>query len=819
MTRRARVGGIALLAAAAIVVVLLFVVFRVAGPPRWPEGAIFVPRDAATVEQALESASPGATIVLRAQDGPFRGPVTIDLAGVTLVSSGGEAKLEATGSEPALTIRADGVGVRGLEIASESVGIRLEAARCTIERTRIFDAPIGVQLHGARGCELVGIEADGGRIGLDLDSSAGNTLTDIAVRGASEFGLRLVESSNNRLEGVTVVDTPAGVSLEQGSSENELRGLRIEGASTVGIGLRGSDDNLVVDSTVRGSGTGVLLEGGTGNEILGCEISDSDVAGLAFNQAVQNRATENRIEGSQDAGILLTQGAENALSYNTIGDCSGPGIRIDGCDRVLIVGNSLTANALGIVSDRSSHGRILRNTVLSADRSGTGIRVSGGAENRILDNLVRGGGVGCLLSDSRGDTLLRNRMEGQATVGLSILDDSLGSAVAENRIVDNFIGITIAASSRSEVLNNHVAENDTGLLLIRPGPGVRIEGNAIEANRIGIQQTDASDIAGTELGPGDSGETVSVVVVNNLFTCNETFDVLNETAIPIYAGDNWWGVTGKRDTTPARVSTGVFLEGSAWRGTLAVGTESDVSGEILGRILQYALTEAGFRVIGLIGMGDSDRVREALRMQDVDFIWWGTHDALLPEANGIDVDTASIPATRRWTVVVSEETAAQLAEPTLSAFAEWIRRSEDTFGYSAPRGLGDAAAGAFEEAYGLHESVDSIHWAETHGEVEALLKFGAVEAAIVDNLEETLTSAGFIALEDDLAVFEAAELLVAFRPGLLARFPEIEDVLGQLADLLTTSAVHDLIGRVRLLQREPEAVAWEFLVGRGLLLE
>ena len=819
MTRRARVGGIALLAAAAIVVVLLFVVFRVAGPPRWPEDAIFVPRDAATVQQALESASPGATIVLRAQDGPFRGPVTIDSADVTLVSSGGGAKLEAAGSEPALTIRADGVVVRGLEIASESVGIRLEATRCTIERTRVLDAPIGVQLRGARGGELAGIEVDGGRIGLDLDSSAGNTLIDVAVRGASEFGVRFVESSNNRLEGVTVVDAPTGVSLEQGSSENELRGLRIEGASTVGIGLRGSNDNLVVDGTVRGSGTGVLLEAGTGNGILGCEISDSGVAGLAFNQAVQNKATENRIEGSRDVGILLTQSAEDALSYNTVRGCGEAGIRIDGCDRILIVGNRLTANALGIVSDRSSRGRILRNTVLSADRSGTGIRVSGGVENRILDNHVRGGGVGCLVSDSREDTILRNRIEGQATVGLSIANGSLESAVAENRIVDNLVGIAIAASSRSEVLNNDVAENDTGLLLVRPGPGVRVEGNAIEANRIGIQQTDASDIAGTELGPGDGGETVSAVVVNNLFARNETFDVLNETAIPIYAGDNWWGVTGERDTTPARVSSGVFLEGSAWRGTLAVGTGSDVSGEILGRILQYALTEAGFRVIDLIGMGDSDRVREALRMQDVDFIWWGTHDALLPEANGIDVDTASIPATRRWTVVVSEETAAQLAEPTLSAFAEWIRRSEHTFGYSAPRGLGDAAARAFEEAYGLRESVDSVRWAETLGEVEALLKFGAVEAAVVDNLEETLTSAGFVALEDDLAAFEAAELLVAFRPGLLARFPEIEDVLGRLADLLTTATVHDLVGRVRLLQREPEAVAWEFLVGRGLLQE
>jgi len=814
----ARRVGIALLATAAIAAVLLFVVFRIAGPPRWPEDAIFVPRDASTVQRALESASPGATIVLRAQDGPFQGPVTIDTANVSLISAGGGAKLETTGSEPALTVRADGVVVRGLEIASESVGIRLEAARCTIERIHIFDAPIGVQLRGARDCELAGIEAGGGQIGLELVSSGGSTLTDIDVRGASAFGLRILGSSNNRLEGVTVVDAPTGVSLEEESSENELRGLLLEGASIVGIELRGSNDNLVVDSTVRGSGTGILLEGVTGNEIRGCEITTLGEAGLSFRQAIQNKATENRIEGSQGVGILLTQSAENALSYNRIEECHGAGIRIDRSDRVLVLGNSLTANAFGVVSDRSNRGRILRNTVLLPDRSGTGMLVSGGAENRLLDNRIRGGEVGCLLSNSRGDTLLRNRIEDQAATGLSIGNDSLESTVSENRVVGSFVGISIAASSRSDVLDNHVTENDTGVLLINPGPGIRIEGNAIEGNRIGIQQSDASDIAGTEPAPSSGGVAASAVVVNNLFADNEALDVLNETTNPIYAGDNWWGAAGERNTASARVSSGVFLEGSAWRGTLAIGTGSDVSGELLGRILQYTLVEAGFRVIDLIGMGESDRVREALRMQDVDFIWWGTHDALR-EVDGIDVHTVSVPAARRWIVVVSEAASTQLAEPTLSVFAEWILQSGHTVRYSAPRDLGNAAARAFEEAYGLRESIDSVSWAESLGEVEALLKFGAVEAAIVDNLEETLTSSGFIALEDDLAAFDVAGLFVAFRTGVLERFPEIEDVLGKLAAVLTTSAVHDLIGRVRLLQREPKAVVWEFLVGRGLLLE
>ena len=822
MTRNSSRLGIALLAAAAVAVVLLFVVFRVASPPHWPDGAVFVPRDVATIQQALDIAPPGATIVLQVQDEAFRGPVTIDVANVTLVSAGDRAKLDARGGAPALTITADGVVVRGLDIASESIGIQIESARCRIENTRIQDAPIGLQLLGARGCELREIEVHGGQIGLELVSSGGNVLTDIIVRETSESGLKASGSWDNVLEAIVVSDAPIGLSLEQGSSENELRGCRVDRASIAGVELRGSNDNLVIDGAIRSSRIGVALEGVTGNEILGCEIDEVVIAGLLFHQAVRNRATENTIEVSQDAGILLSQSAENALSYNRIEECAGAGIRLDGSDRNLVAGNTLTANDLGIDSDRSSYGRILRNTIFSSDPTGTGLFFTGGAENRLLDNHVSGGELGFLLWDSQRNILLRNRVENQTAAGLALVNGSTANSVVENCLTDNRVGIVIVDSGRSEVLNNHVAENDTGLLLVRSGLGVRIEGNTIEENRIGIRQTDSIDIVGIELLLDGGGEIASPVVASNVFARNESLDVSNETASPVYAGGNWWGgVAGGRDTSLAEVSDGVYLEGSAWKGTLAIGTEADIAQEILGRILQYALTEAGFRVIDLIGMGDSDRVREALRMQDVDCIWWGTSETFLAEG-GVGkgkVDVTAIPATRRWIVVVSEGTAQRLTEPTLSAFAALMHGSGETFRYATPRTLGDAASASFEEVYGLRESVGSVSWAETPGEAEALLKFGAVEAAIVDNLEETLTFSGFAALEDDLDAFASAGILVASLPGLLTRFPETGDVLANLTPSLTTSVIHDLISRVRLLQREPEAVAREYLVQQGLLAE
>ena len=824
MERRFRRLGIAVLGAVAIVVVVLLVVFRVVGPPRWPDDAIFVPRDAATIQHALGIAPLGATIILQTQDAPLRGPVTIDVASVTLAAAGRRVKLEASGSDPALTILADGVVVEGLDILSESIGIRIEADRSRIENIRVQDAPIGLQLLSASGCELREIEVRGGRIGLELISSGGNVLTDIVVRGASESGLKALGSWGNVFEAVAVSGAPIGLSLEQGSSENKLRGCHVESASIAGVEFHGSNDNLLVDTTVHSSRIGIVLEGVTGNEILGCGIRDIDAAGLLLQQAVQNRATENTIDASQDAGILLLQSAENALAYNRIEECAGAGLRLDESDRNLVIGNVLSRNAVGIQADRSSRSRVLRNTVSSSELAG--FIFVGGDKNRVLDNGLFDAQFGVVLVESGENALLRNRIEDQSAAGLCVVNGSQANGIAECRISSCGVGVLIGVSARSEVLNNWLRENDVGLLLARPDFGTRIEGNTIEANRIGLRQDGSLEIA-TSLAPLgidllEGGEIASPVVANNVFSNNDEFDVLNKSELPVYVGGNWWGGgESVRDLDLAEVSDGVHLEGSAWKGTLAIGTEADVAQEILGRILQYALTDVGLRVIDLIGMGDSDRVKEALRMRDVDFIWWRTSETIVPE--GVDgegeIDTAPIPATRHWTAVVSEETAQRLPETTLSAFAVLMREFDETFRYTAPRAFGEAVAASFEQAYGLSGSIGSANRTETLGEAEALLKFGAVEMAIVDNLEETLTFSGFVAIEDDLGVFESVGILIASRHDLRTRFPEIDDVLVDLIDRLTTATIHDLVSRVRLLQRRPEAVAREYLVQQGLLAE
>ncbi len=816
MNRRLRKAGIALLGLA-VVAAISVTIFLVVGVRRWPDGTIFVPRDFATVQLAVDHAVAGGTIVLQSRGEPFKGPVSIDVPELKLIVDRA-AVLEADGTEPALAIRADGVTLRGLDIVSESIGIRVESARCRIEDIRVSGAPIGIQLRDARASNLKAIDLDVEQIGIELVSSGGNLLADITVRGADQSGLTALASWENVIERIVVSDAPMGILIEQGSTENELRDCLVERSSNIAVGFRGANDNKLVRTTIRGSGIGVLLEGATGNEIVQCEIEESSVAGLSFRQAVRNRAIGSAIHASQDDGILLSQSAENALSYNRIENCGGAGIRLAGSDRNLVIGSWLVENTVAIEAEGCRGNRILRNSISSSRQ--TGIVLSGGSLNSLFDNRISGGEMGVVLAGSPGNTLLRNWIEDHEAVGLCLLDGSRETSVSANRLLDGFVGILIVASSRSEVLNNDIVANDTGMLLLRSGTGIRIEGNTIRRNRIGLRHTGATSIEGIPELPIEGGEIASPIAVNNVFAESGSLDIANETGEAFYAGGNWWGgVKDIRDANLAMISNGVTLEGSAWRGTVAIGTEGSLSQEILGRILQHVLVEAGFRVIDLIGMGDENSVHEALRAQDVDLAIGDRGLASgISETEG-DIEALPIPATRGWTSIVSSDTADRLSEATLSSFAGMIHQSQHSFRYAVSESLSKDAATSLEAEYGLTDWVDSVNWAHTLEETEVLLKFGAVEMAIVDSLEEVLTASGFVALEDDLGVFGSEGVVVALRSTVRAQFPELLNELETLAAALTSSVVHDLSSRVRLLQRRPEMIVREYLVEQGVLAE
>ena len=162
-------------------------------------------------------------------------------------------------------------------------------------------------------------------------------------------------------------------------------------------------------------------------------------------------------------------------------------------------------------------------------------------------------------------------------------------------------------------------------------------------------------------------------------------------------------------------------------------------------------------------------------------------------------------------VVASASLADRLLEPTMSSVSALVQSPSDVVRFVAPESFGAERFSAFTAAYGLGGAAAGITWTRTLGEAEAMLKFGAADVVMVRNLEETLTLSGFSALVDDVKALDSSAIAVVLRGELLRRHPEIDAVLSALVPYLTTEALHDLNSRVRLLDREPEAVAREFL--------
>ena len=789
---------------------LLDLAFGIFSPESWPADALVVPRDVATVADALAAAEPGATIVLERQEDPYEGPIRLDVPQLTLIGASAGVVVRGTGGEPALVVAADGITVRGLDLGAESIGVRIEASDCVIEDLSIDETSIGVQLTGVRRSRLRNLQVSAEGTGIELVSSSGNEFEFVSVEGASDAGVRLLQSEANEFRQLTVFGSGVGLLLDQGSTGNRFVTSRIYGGSDTGVAVRSSNDNVFEDLDVSEAEVGLYLAAATGNTIQSAWIDSTLSIGVSLRQAERNALAEIAVSACDGVGIGFDQSSENTLSHCSVGSCGAEAIHLVASDRNLLLGTSISKTPIGLELVESDENRILRNVIEETAHAGILMRSS--RENRLLDNEIRGGRLGVALAEASGTVLRRNAVTAQTTAGLALFWCPTGSELAENEVADCATGLLIVDSGDVEVLANGVRDGDVGILLARPRAGVLLEGNRIERNGVGLVQTNVDDAFGEAVtalrigSPMQTGEVEAPRMSNNAFAGNREEDIVNDLEIPLSAAGNWWG-DGTDGTEAARVLGSVMLERSAWIGTVAVGTEDTGIQRILGRVLQFGLERAGYRVIDLIGIGDGERVADALRARDVDLIWWGD-EAILEEG---ERHVISAPAMIGWAALASPGLAERLSAPTLSAVSALAREEDIAIRFAAAETFGAERFAALTAAYELEGATAGVTWARTESEAEAMAKFGAVEIALVDSLEETLSTSGFTVLTDDRGAIESTPVTLVLRSDLLTRYPEMAELLSTLAALLTTETLHGLSGRVRMLDLDPEDVVREFL--------
>jgi len=772
-------------------------------PSRWPEGAIFVPRDASTLKEALEAVKPGGTIVLQADKGAFHGPIVVATDGITIASTG-IAPLKGEGEKPAIAIRADRVTVKGIRVRSDAIGISVEGAGCRLDRILVDSTPIGIRITSSSGGEFSSIRVVGSDIAIEASSCVGSSFRDINIISPTDIGILLNDSRKNSIVGARISGGKIGISLE-GSDGNEFFACRVEGCTEVGVRFTVSNENGFTDGSLKGVGSGLVVKNAQGNIVEKCRIDDA-VIGYSLHQAIQNRITRTRFNDIHGTGVIVDGGRENSISYNRFSRFWDAGIDLQDSERSLILANVLEGGSRGIVIEGTSDTRILRNVVTGIDLAG--IIVVDGEGDRLLDNAIIHVPLGIVLDHSIDETALRNRIESAGVIGLALLNGSDNGTVSENLLSRNNIGILLATSGRGNLSENEISGNSMGFQIYRAGPATRIERNAFVANVIGLKEVEALDLDRTSLSRigveiDENGERSSPIIVNNIFDRNIEFDVENDGSDPLYVADNWWGGRGD-GRTPAKavISSGVLLPESGWKGEVAIGTGTGIVQRLLGCILRRVLIDGGYRVIDLIGLGGEETVKEALRARDIDIAW------LSGQAGS---DSIAIPAVDRPIAIVSEGLAGQLADPTISALASY--GAGEPLLVVAPRSLPEA--GELVKSYGISPARGGVQWTDSLEEAEALLRFGTADLVIVPSLEESLTLSGFVPLRDDLNVVKGEQLFLVFTDELDARYPGLRRLIADLVPSLTSPVLHQLINRVRLFGEPPDEVAGGFFEKGG----
>ena len=807
-----------------VILLTILMLWFIVLPRRLPADAMVVPRDFPTIQAALDHAPPGASIVVQAGQGPFLGPLEIQTPDVSIVSVGGKAHLYCESSGPAIIIRADGVTIRGFIIEGADVGIRMErVSHSFINNISVEGARLGIELVDSYGNTLNDLSVNAGETGIEIMSSGSNNLQRIQLEGLTHAGIRLISAWNNSIDAVSVIDTQVGISLDQGSDDNEILFCQFDRCAASGAEILNSTNNLITGSVFERSGIGLSVRFSNDNTLSENRVSDCSLSGIELYKSERNLLLDNTITASHKSGVVVIESGENTLRDNAITDCEGPGISLENANTNLVFGNQLVGNAIGVQGFVVQRNRLLRNVI--QENLLAGIVLTQGEENLLLGNQVTDSPFGIALIEADRNHLVRNVVTNSSEDGLSLINRSKHNTLEENKIEHSDVGILLASSPQNTIVKNVILRSEIGLRLFLSGFGTRIEANSISENEYGIKIDAALDKEETILRGAEvelfreEDSSSSLVITNNAFLQNKSYDIWNQTEETIFAGKNRWGdPTLPSGSEHGQVSSGVIVQQSAWRGTIAVGARDTLEQALLGRLLQLYLQNKGFKVIDLIALGKAERLEGALLQGDVDLAWGDPRMLNTEELPALElIQFPTITAQNRLVVVVSPDIAEKLVTATASEFSRLVQEGEPKVVFAVPKTVSKEKFELFASTYNLPITEEDVIWTKDLEETEILLKLGTAGAGIVVMIEETLTLTGFSLLEDDKDFFDVSQSALVLHQDLLMLYPEIEDIETELAPLLTTETMHSLATRVRLLHRDPTEIAREFLLKEGLI--
>jgi len=251
---------------------------------------IIVPDDYPTIQEAINAASPGDTIFVRA--GTYYENVVVNKT-VSLI-----------GENENNTV------INGSYMYRSSV-VLMTADCVQISGFTIQNGWCGIAVHSSNGCVITE-----------------NRIMNNAYRGG---GPEIVESGR----GVWLVDSENCTVAKNALDSNDRN-----------VSLEEANDNIIMNNTITNSliSWGIVLESSHNNSIGNNVVRRSVYDGIYLAFANNNNIFANYVMNNRDEGIYIGSSENNVVIRNIVMNNSGEGIWLDGSNDSTVIGNTFMNN-------------------------------------------------------------------------------------------------------------------------------------------------------------------------------------------------------------------------------------------------------------------------------------------------------------------------------------------------------------------------------------------------------------------------------------------------------------------------------------------
>ncbi len=272
---------------------------------------------------------------------------------------------------------------------------------------------------------------------------------------------------------------------------------------------------------------------------------------------------------------------------------------------------------------------------------------------------------------------------------------------------------------------------------------------------------------------------------------------------------------------------------------IVVSSKTFVEAIIMGNLTVELLRDRGYEVVDEVGLGEVAVMRPAITSGQVDVYWEYTGTALvvvmgaealadgeeafqkvkkwdLEENDLVWLDYA--PANNTHVIFISSDLYDQYQWTKISELAEHIGQGEKPLKMSLPSEWFERQDGLepFENHYGFQFDRSQLQFVELGLTYESVGRELA-DVGIGDATEGRIAQFGLHVLEDDQQFFPAYNPAPVIRGEVLDTYPELEEVFKELSSLLDADTLVELNKKVAVEGMQPEAVAKDFLLEKGLV--